>query len=229
MRYIDTTAEAVSKLRSQARKIARAGKSSHTEALDLLARRHGYGSWKHVTRCLAASASNVDQSVHSPARLMVVRGKEAGNSPYAYGAAYDVLSRGGEVLIVDRCWDYGRFVLSLSGKVFVHSRDHGWGLRADGDAAISMADLATVDDSGRVPMSEIMDLSEKVNDVKRSLLVINDLRLSSRFVDGLESEVSRRLTLGQDVLLTRMDPVECEVLLSKRMPENVVVSMYSPA
>jgi hypothetical protein len=56
MRFIDTSAIAVEKLKQAAKKLKQKAKITHAEALDRVARGAGYHHWGHVTQCAKESA-----------------------------------------------------------------------------------------------------------------------------------------------------------------------------
>lgn len=57
MRFIPTTAVFVEKLKQQARKLKRSRAMKQSDALDRVAKAHGFNHWGHVTWCLKEAAA----------------------------------------------------------------------------------------------------------------------------------------------------------------------------
>lgn len=72
MRFIVTSATQVEKFKQEAKKQKRNRKGTHADALDLVARQHGYNHWHHVLLCAKQTVAQ-DMTIASACEDMVER------------------------------------------------------------------------------------------------------------------------------------------------------------
>jgi hypothetical protein len=221
MHHINTSPEALSKLKKAAKLLARGDTLiQHAEALDRVAKEAGYLHWKHVTTC--AETTSAAKSTSSPLAkvtaaecadprfgkiqdqelILVVGPSGSGKSLRAIDYALNALRQGKPVHVLDIGRSYWHLCRTVGGTYSTFALD---GSRTDerhGDTPLIVFDLENlVAPRTSVPVHEI---------APNALLVVDEIWHMPRVLgapDALKHLVEAHLATGGSTVLLDMVPM----------------------